>query len=151
MATKGTSILSSHNKKVRKIFQRILKERDIDVRLGANITGMEVVSFNGTSNNTNYNINSNVLPLNRLLTSDASTIPIVFHECLWCTSAGAPAWLSSQTPLSTTKDGFVKVEDTYQCLGYPGIFAAGDCCHNVHHPRPKGKYSSAVSLNVLFM
>ena len=142
LATKGTSILSSHNKKVRKIFQRILKERNIDVQLGANITGMESVSINdinSISNNTKYNVNSNVLPLNRLLTTDSSTLPIVFHECLWCTSAGAPTWLASQTPLPTTKDGFVKVEDTYQCLGYPGIFAAGDCCHNIHYPRPKGR------------
>eukprot|EP00957_Ditylum_brightwellii_P111302 8488084-Ditylum_brightwellii.AAC.1 len=63
--------------------------------------------------------------------------PILFHECLWCTSAAAPSWLSTNTPFDTTNDGFVKVSDTYESVNFKNVFAAGDCCHIVQHPRPK--------------
>eukprot|EP00978_Attheya_sp_CCMP212_P012181 scaffold30309_cov58-Attheya_sp.AAC.3 len=73
-----------------------------------------------------------------LLSKESKAQPVIqFHECLWCTSAGAAAWLSAKTPLETTQDGFLKVKSTYECVNFPGVFAAGDCCHMVDHPRPK--------------
>jgi len=45
--------------------------------------------------------------------------------------------LAESTPFPTTDDGFLKVNDTYQCIDYPGVFAAGDCCGMIDHPRPK--------------
>ena len=64
---------------------------------------------------------------------------ILFHECLWCTSAVGASWLSENTPFSTTENGFLKVKDSLECENHPGVFAAGDCCHMMNHPRPKGK------------
>ena len=63
--------------------------------------------------------------------------PILFDECLWCTSAGVAPWFVSNTPFDTTDDGFLTVRDTYESTSHPGVFAAGDCCHMVNHPRPK--------------
>jgi selenide,water dikinase len=45
--------------------------------------------------------------------------------------------MSKNTPFATTEQGFIKVNDTYECVNHPGVFAAGDCCHMVQHPRPK--------------
>ena len=63
--------------------------------------------------------------------------PILFDECLWCTSAGVAPWLVSNTPFDTTDDGFLTVKDTHESTSHSGVFAAGDCCHMVNHPRPK--------------
>ena len=148
LATRGTTILPSHNSKIQSIFQRILKERGVEVIYGAAITGME--SYNpqhqqdesSSSNNSAY---STIPQLHKLITKESSrTPPIVFHECLWCTSAGVSSWLAEDTPFETTSDGFLKVNDTFQCLGFPGVFAAGDCCHSIDHPRPKGMFFSFV-------
>ena len=63
--------------------------------------------------------------------------PIIFHECLWCTTAGAPSWIAQQTPLQTSPEGFIQVHSTYQSTSHTNIFAAGDCCNMVSNPRPK--------------
>ena len=126
LATRGNALLESHNKKVRKIFTRIMKERDVKVSYNANAIGIENVEGS----------NMKVLKLSNQEVSDASP-RIVFHECLWCTSAGSASWLSDNTPFATTDDGFVKVGSTYECIDHPHVFAAGDCCHFVENPRPK--------------
>ena len=123
LVTRGKSILQSHCQKVRTIFKRILEERKVEVIYEATITGVK-------SNQSNS--------MKQLVCTDSSK-SISFHECLWCTSAGVSNWLKEQTPFQTTDDGFLMVNDTFQCLDYPGVFAAGDCCHNIDHPRPKGK------------
>jgi selenide,water dikinase len=43
----------------------------------------------------------------------------------------------TNTPFDTTDDGFLTVKDTYESTSHSGVFAAGDCCHLVNHPRPK--------------
>ena len=126
LATRGKTLLESHNKKVRKIFTGIMKERDVKVYCNANAIGVEEVE-------------GNRMKMLKLSNEEAgnSHQRIVFHECLWCTSAGAPSWLSGNTPFATTRDGFVKVGSTYECIEHPHVFAAGDCCHFVESPRPK--------------
>lgn len=126
LATRGNALLESHNKKVRRIFTRIMKERDVKVRYNANAIGIENIEGS----------NMKVLKLSNHMVSDVSQ-RIVFHECLWCTSAGSASWLSDNTPFTTTNDGFVKVGSTYECIDHPHVFAAGDCCHFVENPRPK--------------
>ena len=131
LVARGTDLLPSHNKGVREIFSRILKERKIEVRYGADACGVENHDHEG-------------LPPKSLKLSPESSShdqPLIyFDECLWCTSAGASSWLSDNTPFDTTDSGFVKVKDTYECVSHPGVFSAGDCCHMVDNPRPKGKF-----------
>lgn len=62
---------------------------------------------------------------------------IDFHECLWCTSAGAPPWIKRETPFQTSPAGFIQVHTTYQSTSHKNVFAAGDCCEMLNHPRPK--------------
>jgi len=134
LATRGESMLESHNKKVRRIFTRIMKERDIDVRYKANAIGIEYIEDSGGEY---ANRNMKVLKLSSDTEQDQPPSPIRFHECLWCTSAGAASWITHNTPLDTSKDGFIKVGNTFECVSHRGVFAAGDCCHFVEHPRPK--------------
>ena len=130
IVTKSESILAQHTKGVRRIFQRILRERGI--RVHSNATVVDVVIDDETKKK------KLVLSADSSSSSSTSLIdPLCFDECLWCTSAGASTWLKDNTPFSTTPDGFVRVNDTFECINHPGVFAAGDCCHNVHHPRPK--------------
>ncbi|MHA7858506.1 MAG: selenide, water dikinase SelD [Henriciella sp.] len=52
-------------------------------------------------------------------------------------AAGAQphAWLEN-TGLQLS-DGYIAVDETLRATGSPGIFAAGDCAHLTHAPRPK--------------
>lgn len=126
LATRGNALLESHNKKVRKIFTRIMAERGVTTYYNANAIGVE-------------HVEGSCMKMLKLSNDEASNSHqrMVFHECLWCTSAGAASWLSGNTPFATTGDGFVKVGSTYECIEHPNVFAAGDCCHFVESPRPK--------------
>ena len=128
LVTRGMDLLPSHNAGVRRIFCRILQERNIDVQYGAEAIGV------------NSEIDASGVAKKSLKLSDSSCnqSKISFDECLWCTSAGASSWLSENTPFETTTDGFIKVNDTYETVSHKGVFSAGDCCHMVHNPRPKG-------------
>lgn len=133
LVTRGNDLLSSHNMGVRAIFKRILSEKKIVVRCDAEVIGIHEQKVSDTE------ITMRTL---KLSTSSKDKMPISFHECLFCTSANASSWLTTDTPFDTTDEGFVKVNDTYECINHPGVFAVGDCCHRVHDPRPKGKISS---------
>ena len=103
-----------------------MKERDVATYYNANAIGVEQVE-------------GSCMKMLKLSNQEAGSShqKIVFHECLWCTSAGAASWLSDNTPFATTGDGFVKVGSTYECIEHARVFAAGDCCHFVESPRPK--------------
>lgn len=119
IATRGDSLLEQHNRSVRKIFRRIVAERNIEVHYNTEVTDIELQESGKKVAVTNVGI------------------PIQFDECLWCTNACAPDWFSRNTPFATTPEGFLRVHDTYECIHHPGVFAAGDCCHMDKHPRPK--------------
>ena len=119
IATRGDSLLKQHNAGVRKAFRRILAERNIEVGYNTEVTDVKL------------------LPTGKKLTVSQFGTPIQFDECLWCTNAGASVWMSQQTPFATTPNGFLRVNDTFECIHHPGVFAAGDCCHIDKHPRPK--------------
>ena len=130
LATRGNVLLESHNRKVQKIFTRIMEERGVKVHYNTNVIGVKKVD----------NSDMKALKLSGDKADDDNsnaTDRIVFHECLWCTSAGAASWLSDNTPFTTTDEGFIKVGSTYECINHPRVFAAGDCCHFVESPRPK--------------
>ena len=122
LVTRGTTLLHQHNSGVRRILTRILNERKIQVRYNAEAIG--VIPATHTTKQ-------------KLRLTDTSQPDIPFDECLWCTSAGASTWMQDKTPFPTTSDGFLKVNTTLECLNHPGVFATGDCCHMVDHPRPK--------------
>ncbi len=65
--------------------------------------------------------------------SSGSRIP----SCFTVSSAGGRphAWLSqTELPLH---DGYIEVDETLSVIGEPDLFAAGDCAHLSHAPRPK--------------
>ncbi|CAM9446539.1 unnamed protein product [Discosporangium mesarthrocarpum] len=122
LINRGQTILGSHNKKVQQIFQRILKERGVEVHVGK-----EVISVKDPTPTAGGGLGA-------LVCSDGSEVS--FSEAIWCTHSGAASWLQ-ETGLSLTKDGFIEVDDCLQSVNTPGVFACGDCCHMVNHPRPK--------------
>jgi len=129
LVTSGAELLKGHNPKVRRIFQRVLKERNIQVHYNSPVTAVEQLNGRkllvvGTNAGT-------------AAISPDSADPIVVDDCIWCVTAGVSSWLETETPLATTSSGFVRVNDTYECIHHPGVFAAGDCCHMDKHPRPK--------------
>jgi selenide, water dikinase len=119
IATRGGSLLEQHNGNVRKIFRRIVAERNIEILYNTEVTDIELLESG-----------------KKVTVTNAGT-PIQFDECLWCTNACAPDWISQNTPFATTSEGFLRVHTTYECIHHPGVFAAGDCCHMDQYPRPK--------------
>ncbi|GMH79022.1 hypothetical protein TL16_g08007 [Triparma laevis f. inornata] len=115
---RGGEILQQHNPKVREIFDRILKERNVHV----------------VRNATASTSNSNTKTLHYTHNDTPTSSP--FSEIIWCTSASSQPWLRTSAPFETTDDGFILVDDMFQ-TSIPGIFAAGDCCHNRSGSRPK--------------
>ncbi|GMH87259.1 hypothetical protein TrST_g6475 [Triparma strigata] len=120
LLNKGSSLLKQHNPRVRAIFDRILTSRGI------------TVIKNATATSVSSSINTKTLHYNNLETEASDD----FDEIIWCTNASAQEWIKKSTPLETTAEGFIMVDDSFQ-TNVPGIFAAGDCCHNRSSPRPK--------------
>lgn len=135
LVTRGDTLLESHNAAVQRMFRRILRERHIGVLYQADVVGVKDVVAVGTKRHRKCLI----------LTPESAQYhpdPIVFDDCIWCVTAGVSSWLASATPFATTEQGFVRVNDTYECIHHPGVFAAGDCCHMDKHPRPKGRFGN---------
>ena len=109
----GPEILPSHNFKVRNYFEKVLKERNVQLYPGSRV---ESVSEG------------------KLRREDGMEVPL--DEILWVTEAAAPSWLGD-SGLAIDENGFVKVNDSLRTLSHPDIFAAGDVAAVVNHPRPK--------------
>ena len=60
-----------------------------------------------------------------------------FNECVWCTDAKAQKWLETDTNLELNEKGFVNIKATLESTNIPDVFAVGDVCNNIEHPRPK--------------
>jgi selenide,water dikinase len=106
-------LLPAHNARVRRIFRRILTEREIEVHLSSRVARVEpgtVFAANG------FRVAGDVI--------------------LWATGAAAsPRFAASG--LAVDDRGFVAVDETLRSLSHPNVFAAGDCATMVGHPRPK--------------
>jgi len=131
LVTRGHTLLENQNNSIQSIFQRILQERNIDVRYNSEAVGIEEYKPSLGLKKFQW-----VYPNNN--SSRDQDDPILFHDCLWCTSASAPTWIARNTPLETDSHGFIKVNSCYESMNIRGVFAAGDCCHMVENPRPKG-------------
>ncbi len=113
LLTSGDSILPTHNAWVRQRFERVLRERHVQLH-----TRAEVVKVSPGC----------------LHTRDGRTFDA--DETLWVTQAGGPQWLRD-TGLAVNEAGFVRVRDTLQTLTDPAIFAAGDIAELTDRPLEK--------------
>ena len=113
LLTSGDSILPTHNAWVRQRFERVLRERHVQLH-----TRAEVVKVSPGC----------------LHTRDGRTFDA--DETLWVTQAGGPQWLRD-TGLAVNEAGFVRVRDTLQTMTDPAIFAAGDIADFTDRPLEK--------------
>ncbi len=106
-------LLPAHNAKVRRIFRRILAEREVEVHLSSRVARVEpgtVFAANG------FRVAGDVI--------------------FWATGAAAsPRFAASG--FAVDDRGFVAVDETLRSISHPNVFAAGDCATIVGHPRPK--------------
>ncbi|HVC60569.1 MAG TPA: selenide, water dikinase SelD [Acetobacteraceae bacterium] len=109
----GEQILSGHNPRTRRIFERVLRERCVHVVAGSAV--------------------ATVAP-GRLATAQGTQYAL--DEILWVAAAGAAPWLA-ESGLRVDPQGFVAVNDTLRSLSHPSVFAAGDVAAVLQHPRPK--------------
>ena len=106
-------LLPTHNRSVRRRFERILGKRQVTVHRGNAVVSVAA---------------------GVLRTADGGVHPI--DETLWTTQAAAAPWLA-QSGLAVDDDGFVRVSSTLQSTSHGDVFAAGDIASMVDHPRPK--------------
>ena len=109
----SAAIVPTHNRGMRRRLERALRERGVQLHLGAAVTAVAA---------------------GRLTLAGGGSVPA--DEILWVTQAGAAPWLAA-AGLDVDGQGFVRVDDTLQSLSHPGIFAAGDVAAVVNHPREK--------------
>ena len=111
--TDTNEILAGHNVRARRMFERVLRERGVQV-FAANavmaVSPGRLVTANGTEH--------------------------WLDEILWVTAAGAAPWLAA-SGLRVDAQGFIAVNDSLQSLSHPMVFAAGDIASVQNHKRPK--------------
>lgn len=106
-------VLPGHDERARRIVERILGERAVEVVAG---TPVAAVTATGLT-----------LADGREEHSDA---------VIWATGAAAAAWLQA-TGLALDARGFVAVDRTLRSTSHANVFAAGDCATRVEDPQPK--------------
>ncbi len=111
-------ILPTHNKQVRKRFERFCKQRDIQLHTNHHIAEVQ----------------KNQL-ISRHTDSDTEQ-KYRADAVLWVTNASAPSWLSD-AGLEVDAKGFISVNDCLQSTSHENIFAAGDIAAVINHPREK--------------
>ncbi len=110
---RGTELMSSHNRWVRRHLHSLLINRGIQVHLEETV--------------------SEVLP-DKIRCESGLTVECDYR--FWVTQASAPQWIE-ESGLKTDLEGFILVKETLQSLYHPDVFAAGDIATMVDHPRPK--------------
>ena len=113
LISKSARVLANFHPGVSKRFERILKQREIEL-----ICGREAVQAGS----------------DRILLDNGTEMEL--DEILWVTEGGSQAWLG-ESGLAVTDNGFVEVHETLQSVSHENIFAAGDIAHVVAYPRPK--------------
>ncbi len=109
----GPAILPSHPEGVRRRLARILRQRNIVVRLNSPVQEARA---------------------DRLLLRDGTEVPT--DHVLWVTGAAAPEWPRT-SGLATDAAGFIAVNEYLQSISHGDVFAAGDVAAMVATPRPK--------------
>lgn len=111
--TDRDDLLSTHSRRVRRIFRRVLRERGVMVHLGHPVT--EVAH-------------------GRLRTADGTWHEA--NEVVWSTEATAVPWLG-QSGLAVDPNGFIRVSSSLQSISHERVFASGDIASMVDHPRER--------------
>ena len=106
-------VLPGHNPRARRAFDRVLRERGVQVFPGDAV--------------------ADVSP-GRLVTARGAEHAL--DEVLWATAAGAAPWLA-KSGLQVDAQGFIAVNAALQSVSHPQVFAAGDIASVQDHPRPK--------------
>ncbi|MCP4980017.1 MAG: FAD-dependent oxidoreductase, partial [Gammaproteobacteria bacterium] len=112
LLTSSERIMFNHNDGVRRRFERIFGERNIDIGCNSRVTEVTADSVQ-TENGESFH-------------SDA---------VIWVTSASAPSW-PREAGLAVDGQGFISVNDDLQSLSHKNIFAAGDIA-SLPDSRPK--------------
>ena len=110
--TRGKTIMTSHNAKVRDAMTKIMESRGIRVACGASVASVK----DGAA-----------------ICEDGQSFPA--DEIVWCTQAGAASWLASIEGLKLDDAGFIRVDEHME-TSVPGIFACGDIA-SLPDARPK--------------
>ncbi len=113
LLTDTESILPAHPARVRRIFERVLRERGIEVRRRATVTSISP---------------------GRLHCADGSVLTA--DHAVIATGASAPGWIEASGLAADTR-GFIAVDAHLQSVSHRNVFAAGDIASMVDHPRPK--------------
>ena len=107
------TVLPTHNRGVQRRFERVLKERGIQVHCDCPIVEVDSAGV-----------------------SSATGERYELDEVLWTTQASAPGWFGD-SGLAVDARGFIEVNETLESISHSGIFAAGDVAAVVGHPREK--------------
>jgi selenide, water dikinase len=113
LLTADDDILRTHNPGVRRRFNQVLQERQVEVLTRARVTQVS----HGC-----------------LHTQDGRTVDA--DDTLWVTQAGGPDWLQS-TGLALDAQGFIQVNAQLQSVNDPLVFAAGDIASFSDRPLEK--------------
>lgn len=109
----GAKMLPTHNERVRHTFERVLRERDVNVHLNAEVTRVD---------------------RGLLICKDGQQFDA--DEVIWVTQAGGAPWLKN-TGLSLDREGFIQVKNNLQTVDDELIFAAGDIATLTARPLEK--------------
>lgn len=112
LLTRSDGIMPGHSAGVRRRFERIFGERDIEIRTDSPVTQVA---------------------RDHVVTAAGETIPA--DAVIWVTSASAPAWLG-ESGLAVDDSGFVRVDENLRSLSDERVFAAGDVA-SLADARPK--------------
>ena len=108
-----STVLATHNVRVRRKFERILAERGVSVHTSSRVSEVSEAGL-------------------RLQGGELHEL----DEILWVTSASAPSWPRA-CGLDADEKGFILLRATLQTFARPEVFAAGDVAAVVDHPREK--------------
>jgi selenide,water dikinase len=102
LLTAAPSILPSHNRRARRMLERILSERRVRIHAGSAVVEVREHTL--------------ITASGRIHQAD---------EILWTTEAKAAPWLRA-SGLAVDDLGFVRVSRALQSISHPAVFAAGD-------------------------
>jgi selenide,water dikinase len=106
-------ILPDHNANTRSLFEHLLSERGIEVRLNSRAVRAEA---------------------DELVLADDNRI--ASNATIWATGAAASAWLG-ETGIALDARGFISIDEHLKSVSHADVYAAGDCATMVGCDYPK--------------